>query len=127
MVLGIGHTHIVCKQNITICFLFFSFILLGVIRHIHQVSGFFFYVLGSSFFVAFVLFQYGIGGQWPILWLHIVDVPLFLFAILYGGFSVYFSLTDKKNTSFVLLWTIILCMMLFFSFFLALNFWPTLT
>ena len=55
-----------------------------MLRFLHQLSAFFFYLLGSTFFVAFVLLRNDMAPPWPAYWMQVADLPLALVTILYG-------------------------------------------
>ena len=92
----------------------------------HQLSAFFFYLLGSSFFVAYVMFRQSFGWQWPVWWMQVADLPLAASAILYGGLSVYLSMSGKKGSSKTIAWLIGVPLGGFFIFLVVLNFWNVL-
>jgi len=75
-----------------------------VLRYIHDLSAAFFYVLGSTFFLAYVLMQNKIWAQWPAWWLQVADLPLLLCAILYGATSLYMSIAapDSKTLRYII-------------------------
>jgi hypothetical protein len=93
-----------------------------VLRYLHALSSFFFYTLGVSFFVAYLLFRSGI---WPVasaLWLQVADLPFALCAILYGGLSFYLSLRPEGGSK-ALAWGVAIPLALVFCFLVVLNFW----
>lgn len=93
-----------------------------MLRYLHRLSAFFFYVLGSGFFVAYILWRNEMGGGWPLRWLTEADLPMLLASLLYGGLSVYLSI-DPHETSKTLRWTMFGLMTVCFLAFLVLNFW----
>jgi hypothetical protein len=88
-----------------------------------RTSGFFFFALGTSLFVAYLLHANLLGGQWPLWWLHVADLPMGLSACLYGGTSFYTSVTTPGNPSRVLLSFIVVLLALIFLSIVTLNFW----
>jgi hypothetical protein len=69
----------------------------AMLRLLHQLAAFFFYILGLTFFAAYLLLRHGLGGMWPAWWLQVADLPLALCAILYGGMSMHASLAGVKH------------------------------
>lgn len=78
-----------------------------MLRYLRQLSAFAFYVLGTTFFVAYVLLRNSLLGTWPALWMQVADMPLALSAILYGGISFYLTLRPRKRVSAGILATIV--------------------
>jgi hypothetical protein len=68
-----------------------------VSRYLHTLSAALFYLVAGSFFLAYVLLRNDIGGGMPEMWLRIGDLPLLALGLLYGGLSIYRSLTDKPS------------------------------
>jgi hypothetical protein len=97
-----------------------------VTRVLHQVSAFLFYVLGTSFFVAYILVRNGIGGIWPAWWLQAADLPLIASAVVYGGLSLFLSLQTPRRSGKTIGLMIAIPLMVFFIFVLVMNFWPVL-
>ena len=93
-----------------------------MLRFIHQLSAFFFYLLGGSFLVAYLLLRNDAVPRASALWLQTADLPFVLAAILYGGLSLYLSLTAGR-TSKVLAAVIGIPLAIAFVVLAALNFW----
>jgi hypothetical protein len=91
-------------------------------RYLHQLSSFFFYVLGLSFLAAYVLLRNEMLGYWSAVWLQAADLPFALAAILYGGLSLYLSLATGRKSS-VLAWGIGIPLAALFVLLVVLNFW----
>lgn len=91
-----------------------------------RVSGFFFYLLGGSFFVAYML-QYNEVTPWASWWLRVGDLPLALSGVLYAGTSLYSSVKPKDRESFSLFVMIGIPLLAVFSTVMLLNFWPVLS
>ncbi len=89
-----------------------------MLRYLHLLSAVLFYILGASFFTAYVLVQNRISGSLPLAWLSYGILPLLLSGMLYGGLSIYRSLQGEKGTSKILLFTIGLPLFLVFVKFL---------
>ena len=87
--------------------------------YLKHLSGFFFYTLGLSFFVAWVMLRNAVYPQESALWLQTADLPLAFSAVVYGGISLYLSLRPSK----ALAWMIAGPLALFFGFVLVMNFW----
>lgn len=69
---------------------------------LNRLSAFFFYLLGSTFLVAVVLLKNQIGGIWPAWWMQVADLPLIFSAVVFGGTSLYRSLTRPERPSEIL-------------------------
>jgi hypothetical protein len=95
-----------------------------VLRYLHSLSAVLFYLLGSSFFVAFLLLRRDIGGTGPLLWLQVGDLPLLLSGILYGGISVIRSFQGETPVSILLLIAIALPLLVLFGTAAVLTFGP---
>lgn len=97
-----------------------------MIRYLHTLSAILFYVLGSSFFLAYVLFRNNVWEAASLRWLQIGDMPLLLAGLLYGGLSVYRSMHDDTSHSTVMLIAIGFPLVVLFITMLILNFWPAI-
>jgi len=95
-----------------------------VLRYLHSLSAILFYILGGSFFVAFVLLHNGIGGRWPALWMEIGDLPLLLAGVLFGGASVVRSFQGDAPVSKILVIVIALPLLTVFGTATYLTFFP---
>lgn len=94
----------------------------SMLRYVHRLSAFLFYALGSSFFLAYILWRNEVGGELPLQWLTGGDLVMLCAALLYGGLSVYLSI-DRDGTSKALRWILFGLMAACFAVFAALNFW----
>ncbi len=94
-----------------------------MLRYLHTLSAFLFYVLGSVLFLSYVLLHNGIGGMTPLNILLYADLPMAFAATLYGGLSVYLSIDEEAKGSTVLLWSVGLPLAVLFLVFVVLNFW----
>lgn len=92
----------------------------------HKLSGILFYVLGTSFFLAYLLFQNGLYAPWPEWWLSVGDLPLLLIGMLYGGSSLYLSVAQPKVKSTALALCIIVPLAALFIAIATLNYWELL-
>jgi len=94
-----------------------------MISYLHRLSGILFYLLGGTFFLAFMLQynQVGIFGGW---WMKVADLPLALVGILYGGTSLYLSVKPKDGQSTALKFIIGIPLLLLFIGLVVMNFWP---
>lgn len=94
-----------------------------MITYLKQLSGVLFYLLGGSFFVAYLLMYNQLSplGSW---WLKVADLPLAFVGMLYGGTSLYLSVKPKNQHSLALFYTIGIPLVAIFSTLLVLNFWP---
>ncbi len=96
-----------------------------MVRYLHSLSAFLFYLLGLSFFTAYILSINNILATVMKQWLHSMDLPLLLVALLYGGTSVYLSLTAERKPSQGLAWSLTIPLMIIFLAAATLKFWPT--
>lgn len=94
-------------------------------RYLHSLSAVLFYLLGLSFFAAYTLSFNNIIAAPAKQWMHSMDLPLLLVGLLYGGTSVYLSLTAERKGSSGLAWTIGLPLAIVFITAATLKFWPT--
>ncbi|MDD4319910.1 MAG: hypothetical protein PHW10_06355 [Candidatus Peribacteraceae bacterium] len=95
-----------------------------MLRTLHTLSAFFFYLLGATFFLAVVFLKQPASAAWSAWWMQVADLPLALTALLYAGISLYESLRPSGRHSPVLLWSIGVPFIAFFTLLLVLNFWP---
>ncbi|UPA22528.1 hypothetical protein K8942_05790 [Candidatus Peribacteria bacterium] len=94
-------------------------------RYLHTLSATLFYILGLSFFVAYVLSYNDIAVLPSQTWMQIADLPLVASALLYGGVSVYRSLTHEREPSRSIALIIGVPLALIFVITTILSFWPT--
>ncbi len=97
-----------------------------MISYLHRLSAILFYLLGGSFFLAYLLMKNDLTpfAKW---WLNTADLPLALVAMLYGGISLYRSVKPRNGESTSLLLTIFLPLIVIFAALLLMNFWPLLS
>ncbi len=93
-----------------------------MLRYLHTLSAILFYVLGASFFVAYLLHVNDILATASLRWLETGDLPLLCVGLMYGGLSVYKSLTSDKKESLGLGLYIGLPLLVIFLVFLFLKF-----
>lgn len=98
-----------------------------VLHYLHTLSAVLFYILGTTFFLAYVLMHNGIAATASLAWLHTGDMPLLLSGLLYGGLSVYRSLQDEASSSKALMLGILIPLAILFLLLLAVNFGPAAT
>ena len=91
--------------------------------YLHRLSATLFYLLGISFFVAYLLSSNGVGTMYGTWWLKSMDLPLILAGVLYGGSSLYLSVKPGKTGSKGLAIIIGLPLTAIFVFLVAMNFW----
>jgi hypothetical protein len=91
-------------------------------RYLHTLSAILFYVLGGSFFLAIVLNYNRIAGTTPRVWMDIIDLPLLLTGLLYGGVSLYRSVRSDGDTSHALTVGIAIPLGILFVLLLVTNF-----
>jgi hypothetical protein len=87
---------------------------------IRTASGFLFYALGVLLIAMIVLVKRGLLlGVAP--YMHVLDLPILLIAIVYGGSSLYVSLSRGKKSPLLLL-TIFVPLSIVFALFCWFNF-----
>lgn len=99
-----------------------SFYTQDVIRYLHTLSAILFYILGASAFLAYLLWANAIAAKQSLLWLQSIDLPLEVVALLFGGLSVYQSMTPAQPSRALALWIAIPLVLVFFLS-LFLKFW----
>lgn len=89
---------------------------------LHRISSILFYSLGTLVLVGLLLVRRGVmlDGLYPIL--NSLDLPLIGAAMVYGGTSLYRSLTRSGKTSMPLAMVISIPLLLLFTFFVYANF-----
>lgn len=95
-----------------------------MLRYIHILSAVLFYVLGTTFFLSYILMHNGIAAAAARAWLQTGDMPLLLSGLLYGGSSVYASIHHDAASSKALLLGIFIPAAMLFLLLLVVNFWP---
>lgn len=92
-------------------------------RTLQNISAFFFYILGTSFIVGWVLIKNNLYRMEAATWMQIADVPLIFCALVYGGTSLYRSLRHPDHPSKPIVWTITIIFTALFGVVLVMNFW----
>ena len=92
-------------------------------KDLHRISAFFFYVLGSSFFVAYLLLRNELYEPWPEWWMKVADLPLLLVAVLFGGTSLYLSVKPADGPARIHPLVIAVPLVALFLALVVLNFW----
>ena len=95
-------------------------------QYLNKLSAVLFYVLGTSFFVAYLLSVKDSMEPLVSMWLRIGDLPLAVVAMLYGGTSLYLSVKPADKFSRGLAITIAVPLIALFIFLFMLNFWEVL-
>ncbi len=95
-------------------------------KTMHRLSGILFYLLGLSYFAAYLLSVNAIGGLWPKWWMSVADLPMALVTCTYGGTSLYGSITSPGHRSWAAIILITLPLTAFFLALVALNYWDAL-
>jgi len=95
--------------------------------YLHKLSAFLFYLLGSSFFAAYLLHFNHLYGPWPQWWMSVADLPLILIAMLFGGTSLYVSVIKPGKKSAIASLVIGLPLTALFTFLVMLNFWAQIS
>jgi hypothetical protein len=96
-----------------------------VIRYLHQLSAALFYLLGLTFFAAYVVYRNGLGTEMPLRLLTEGELPFLACAMLYGATSVILSV-DETGSSKSLRLGVGIPMFVIFVAFVILNFWSRL-
>ena len=94
-----------------------------MVTDLKRISGILFYLLGGSFFLAYLVHSNNLSplGLW---WLTIADLPLALAGVVYGGTSLYTSVQPRDKHSKGLMITIGLPLLIIFGSLVVLNFYP---
>jgi hypothetical protein len=95
-----------------------------MLRTLQKVSGAAFFLLGLSFFAAYVLLRNGVWTNESAIWMQVADLPLALSAVVYGGICVYCGVRDPSHTSTKLAVVIAFPLFVVFAVIVAMNFWP---
>lgn len=94
--------------------------------YLHRLAGLLFYVLALSYFVMYMLHFNELLGTFPKWWLHIADLPLAIVAMLYGGMSLYRSVTREDQPSTFVTLLIGIPLTALFALCFVMNFWELL-
>lgn len=89
--------------------------------YLHALSGFLFYLLGGSFFLAYIFLRNDILARVAAMFLYVGQLPLLIVAFLYGGISVYRSLKGEGSSRMLAL-AITLPLAFFFMMTIILRF-----
>ena len=95
-----------------------------MLHYLHTLSAVLFYLLGASFFGAYILAHNNLYGTWPLQWLSIGILPLLLSGILFGSISLYQSLQTGTALSRILLFAIGIPLAFVFLALAVLKFMP---
>lgn len=93
-----------------------------VLKFLHQLSAWVFYVLGTSFFVAYLGVRQNVAAPLSLWWLNVLDLPLLISGLLYGASSVILSITDHERPSVTAIVSVLLPAALILLAVLILNF-----
>ena len=96
--------------------------ILSMIRYLHTLSAALFYILGSAAFIAYVMQTNNIAVAASTEWLNASDLPLLCIGLLYGGLSLYRSLTNENKASRTLGLSIGIPLLILFLLFVSLKF-----
>ena len=94
-------------------------------RFLHTLSAILFYILGFSYFLMYILQNNKIAVVPSQLWLYRGMLPLLCVALLYGGLSIYLSLTQEQKPSRPLAMGIAAPLAIMFVVLVVLKFWHT--
>jgi hypothetical protein len=94
-----------------------------VINLLNRISGTIFYIMGSIYFVLYLLYFNDILTAWMRWIMELFDLSMILISLLYGGTSFLKSITDPDQPSLFALLIVGIPLVLLFGFFVVLNFW----
>lgn len=86
-----------------------------MLRYLHALSAVLFYLLGLSFFLAYVLLKNAIAVSWMMRWLDIGMLPLLFVSLLYAGLSFRQSLKEASPSRLLSLLLSLPLLLLFLS------------
>ena len=98
--------------------------LLSMVTTLRRTAGLAFFVLGASFFVAYVLLRNGLWVRETSIWMQSADLPLGFCALVYAGMSVFAGLRHPRKSSHTLAIILAIPLALAFGAILLMNFWP---
>lgn len=90
-------------------------------RFLHRFSGFWFYVLGTSFIAAELMRRNDLYATESAWWLQVADMPLIACALLYAGTGFYGSMGKATRMT---AWITGIPLAIVFALLVTLNFWP---
>ena len=88
---------------------------------LRRASAILFYLLGSLAIIVIVLMQQGIATDALSLFLNIIDLPLLLLGMLFGGSTLVMSIGRGQHTRGLVI-TVFVPLFFLFVFFVYLNF-----
>lgn len=94
----------------------------NMLRFTHSLSAWFFYPIAATFFGAYLCLRHETLVALCQWWLHVMDLPLLISGLLYGGSSVLLSISDAHGPSKGLVASIFLPVILILAAVLFLNF-----
>lgn len=95
-----------------------------MLKFIQNLSALCFYLLGVSFFVAYLLMYNNVAIAWSAWWMQVADLPLIVSAVTYAGTSFVKSTSGRRGSAFLAGVTLVACGA-FLAMVLVLNFWGT--
>ncbi|MBI3331633.1 hypothetical protein HYZ99_01595 [Candidatus Peregrinibacteria bacterium] len=90
-------------------------------KFLHQLAAVLFYLVGASFFAAYIFLRNDIGPQWAAWWMQVADIPFIAVSIVYGGLSLYLSVSGSGSK--LLPWLIGVPLAVVFVVLVIFNFW----
>ena len=96
-------------------------------KTLHTVSAITFYLLASSFFLAYVFVYNDVHATEAAWWLQVADLPLVASAMVYGGTSLYTSVIPEEKSSPVFGGILTGVLGLMFVGVVVLNFWGAMS
>lgn len=93
-----------------------------MLKFFQQLSAACFYLLGVTFFLAFLFLQNEVQMIWSAWWMQVADLPLLVSAVTYGATSFLLSVKGRKISPILTIIVALLCV-LFLGAAITLNFW----
>ena len=93
-----------------------------MLKFLQQLSAFCFFLLGITFFVAFLLLQNNVQSVWSAWWMQVADLPFLVSAVTYGATSFLLSVKGRTASRALTIIVLVFCA-LFLGAVFTLNFW----
>lgn len=93
-----------------------------MLKFLQQLSATCFFILGITFFVAFLLLRNEIQMIWSAWWMQVADLPLLVSAVTYGATSFILSVKGRAITP-ILIILVTAVSVAFLGTAIILNFW----
>jgi hypothetical protein len=93
-----------------------------MLKFLQSLSAVCFFLLGITFFVAFLFLRNNVQMIWSAWWMQVADLPLLVSAVTYGATSFMLSVKGRAVTP-ILIILVGLVSILFLGTAIVLNFW----